>query len=143
NNKVISQKLMKYGGFNIGGVSLVPLPKSVSQSKSDFELEEDNSEITRRIQNGNISEYRNVVSGIYYTTIWGYNDQYPIAKIEDIQYNDINVSQIIAIKDASETGNQEELLTALDNFRNSLNGKKIITYTFQPLVGLLTETNIN
>lgn len=83
------------------------------------------------------------------TTIWGYNQTQPIAKIEGAKLSDIQQSLIDAIILASNTdavaavGNDETVfLSALNTFRTdaSLAGYQITTYTYDPLIGIRSVT---
>lgn len=73
--------------------------------------------------------------------LWGYNDVYPIAKIENAKYNSITPGLIDAAKSASNSGSETLLLTALANLRASLPNSMITTYTYKPLVGVSTITD--
>ncbi|MBC7410103.1 MAG: hypothetical protein H7339_17095 [Arcicella sp.] len=83
--------------------------------------------------------------------IWGYNGKYPVAKIINASqpsFNNatqgltiINASLQQAVIDASNSGNETNLLTALDNLRNSLPNAMVTTFTYKPLVGVSTITD--
>ncbi len=78
---------------------------------------------------------------IYTSIIWGYNQTLPVAKIENLQYAQIQSGIITEIQQASDSGNETELLAKLNNLRNSLSSidnVMITTYTHKPLVGLST-----
>ncbi|PWB20801.1 fibronectin type III domain-containing protein [Flavobacterium sp. HTF] len=77
----------------------------------------------------------------YNSYIWGYNGQYPIAKIENSQYSSITPSLITAAQTASNTGTEAQLLTALDNIRTALPSSLVTTYTYLPLIGVSTITD--
>ncbi|WP_282161718.1 hypothetical protein [Ulvibacterium marinum] len=89
---------------------------------------------------------------IYY--IWGYNDQYPIAKIENFETSDATAIQglIDAAVTASNADNdhceaptcKEELLRdSLDAIRShaSLNKAQMSSYTYDPMVGVTSMTD--
>ncbi len=83
--------------------------------------------------------------------IWGYNKQYPIAKIENATYTDVssfvNNIQALSNTDNDRTlhylGNEGALRQALNNLRNepSLSEALITTFTYDPLVGVTSITN--
>lgn len=78
--------------------------------------------------------------------IYGYNHQYPVAKIENMAYSSIPSGLISAIHTASSpTGSQSQLITALNNLRadSSMDTALITTYTYNPLVGVTTITAPN
>lgn len=90
---------------------------------------------------------------IYY--IWGYQEQYPIAMIENfttaqanaVQSNLINPAVAASNSDNDRTigadGKEGALRTALNSIRNNeaLKNAMITTYTYDPLVGITSVTN--
>lgn len=78
---------------------------------------------------------------IYTCIIWGYNKTLPVAKIENVQYTTITAGLITDVQDKSNTGTEAQLLTALENLRNSLPNAFITTYTHKPLIGVSTITD--
>lgn len=82
--------------------------------------------------------------GIVTCFIWGYDEKYPVAKIENMTYANISPSLISAIEIASSsTGTEANLLTALNNLRNNLalSNAMVTTYTYKPLVGITSMTD--
>ncbi len=83
--------------------------------------------------------------------IWGYQDQYPIAKIQNASYNEVApyITNLKAISNADtdhcrEAICKEELLrVALDNLRSALPNAMVSTYTYDPLIGVTSMTNAN
>ena len=82
--------------------------------------------------------------------IWGYNNQYPIAKIENLYYSSIPTSTITDLKNKSNADNdnctsptcKEEIFRmALKDLRNSFPNLMITTYTYDPLVGVTSITD--
>ncbi len=81
--------------------------------------------------------------------IWGYNDQYPIAKIENATYNQI-ASRVTDLKNKSNEDNdhcksstcKEEILrNALKELRDGLPNAIVSTYTYDPLIGVTSMTD--
>jgi hypothetical protein len=77
--------------------------------------------------------------------IWGYNNQYPIAKFENLNYSAISLSTINDLKtksnlDISAT-TENTLRSALNGLRSSYTGSMINTYTYNPLVGMTSATD--
>lgn len=78
--------------------------------------------------------------------IWGYNKNYPIAKIEGAKLSDISQTLIDNIIDASDPSQasytETNLLSKLEAFRtdSTLKGFQITTYTHKPLVGVSSIT---
>ncbi|ANF52980.1 hypothetical protein A0O34_21710 [Chryseobacterium glaciei] len=140
NGKTLSKTETKYD--NLSNL----LPSSVESS--DVQNGTSYAEVTyeRYDTKGNLQQYR-TKEGIPVTIIWGYTQTQPIAKIEGITYDQLAnlgiISGIVTASDADAANPAQEgaLLTAFTNFKNnsSLNGLKITTYTYDPLIGV---TNI-
>lgn len=85
------------------------------------------------------------------TYIWGYNKQYPIAKIENATHADVSAFignlQSLSNLDNDRTlyysGNEGALRQALDSLRNeaSLSSALITTYTYDSLIGVTSITD--
>ncbi|SEH31843.1 hypothetical protein [Chryseobacterium culicis] len=95
---------------------------------------------------GNLQQYT-TKDGISTTIIWGYNQTQPIAKIENVKIAAIQQPIIDALVNASNTdaaagSNNDEtnLLTAFNNFKNTLPGYQITTYSYDPLIGVRSIT---
>ncbi len=87
------------------------------------------------------------VSSIY---VWGYNGQYPLAKIENASYDGMPIAlqeQITVLQTQSNTENtiaeQTALRAALEGLRNHDYFAKsfITTYTYDPLIGVTSITD--
>ncbi|PRA91526.1 hypothetical protein CQ046_23220 [Chryseobacterium sp. MYb7] len=95
---------------------------------------------------GNLQQYT-TKDGISTVIIWGYNQTQPIAKIENVKIAAIPQSIIDTLVNASNTdgaagSNNDEtnLFTAFNNFKNTLPGYQITTYTYDPLIGVRSIT---
>ena len=84
-------------------------------------------------------------SHIYY--IWGYSQQYPIAKLENFTSSQaagiqgtINAA-IAASNNDDSTADENALRTALNNLRNAASGAMVTTYTYDPLIGVTSMTD--
>jgi YD repeat-containing protein len=89
--------------------------------------------------------------------IWGYQEQYPIAMIENftsakasaIQSNLLNPAITASNSDNDRTiganGKEGDLRTALNNIRNNiaLKDARVTTYTYDPLIGMTSSTDPN
>tara|TARA_R110000851_G_scaffold61343_4_gene141197 strand:- start:302357 stop:305653 length:3297 start_codon:yes stop_codon:yes gene_type:complete len=75
--------------------------------------------------------------------IWGYNGQFPIAKIENSSYGsiDTNLRNDVIYESNSSNPNEQSLLNALNNLRNSLPDAKVTTFTYKPLNGITSVTD--
>ncbi|UGU17911.1 hypothetical protein LS482_08525 [Sinomicrobium kalidii] len=116
------------------------LPEYRETSRGDNDLES-------RIQYHRYDNYGNpeeisITDGPRIVYIWGYNGEYPIAKIENIEsYSSIPSGLITTAKNASNTGTEVNLITALNNLRDALPEALITTYTYSPLIGVSTITD--
>src|SRR5690606_24220119 len=75
--------------------------------------------------------------------IWGYNGQYPIAKIEKSTLTGITAAQQVLIDLAVDASNNDSdqvsenaLRTELADLRNGFPGSHVTTYTYDPLIGI-------
>ncbi len=99
--------------------------------------------------NGNVKEVKKT-DGTTIIYIWGYQQQYPIAKIENVTYSQIS-SQVSNLQSKSnldddtclDSGSCDEknLRTALTTLRNSVPNAMVTTYTYDPLVGVTSVTD--
>ncbi|GHT60553.1 hypothetical protein AGMMS50239_09720 [Bacteroidia bacterium] len=77
--------------------------------------------------------------------LWGYKCQYPIAKIENATFdqvkNILGETLINRVRDAYTPSAAD--LTAINNLRThaNLSGAQVTTYTYKPLVGILSTTD--
>jgi len=92
---------------------------------------------------GNIIEAKNEGDGISVAYLWGYDNQYPVAKIENATYEEVKTA--LGYSD----NKMEELATSpyydespdIKNLRTKLPNAQITTYTYAPGIGILTATN--
>ncbi|MCS4300666.1 RHS repeat protein [Chryseobacterium sp. BIGb0232] len=85
------------------------------------------------------------------TTIWGYYQTYPIAKIEGLSFNQVSVLQsvIAAVSasnaDADNPDNEAVLLQALENMRKdpALKDYVMTTSTYDPMIGVTNSISPN
>lgn len=81
----------------------------------------------------------------YIVYLWSYKGEYPIAEIKNTTYKQVKdiltesfittLSQKVAPTDSD--------MNSIDNLRTRLPNSQITTYTYKPLVGILTETRPN
>lgn len=98
--------------------------------------------------NGKLKEVSKA-DGATIVYIWGYNEQYPIAKIENASYSQISsqVSNLHSKSNADNdrtiggTGNEGALRTALSSLQTSVPDALVTTYTYDPLVGVTSITD--
>lgn len=83
------------------------------------------------------------LNDVHEVYIWGYNKQYPVAKIIGTDYN-----TAIAFVDTTVLNNpasDQQLRDELNKIRTGLaaNNAMIMTYTYSPLLGITSETDAN
>ncbi|MFZ4414832.1 MAG: hypothetical protein ACOYOV_17230 [Bacteroidales bacterium] len=74
--------------------------------------------------------------------LWGYNYKYPVAKIQNSTYADV-ISAMSVTYDALQTKTETELTTIFNSLRTALPNAMITSFTYNPLFGKSTETDIN
>lgn len=104
---------------------------SSTSSKIIYDLYDDKNNLIQFHKEGDI----------YTSIVWGYNKTLIVAKIENVQYSQIQASLIQAIQNASDTGTEDNVLLALANLRNSLPNSMMTTYTHKPLIGVSSITD--
>ncbi|PQJ15315.1 RHS repeat domain-containing protein [Aureicoccus marinus] len=114
------------------------IPKEIWTKKADYDAE------LRQIYElydvkGNILQYKKP-GGSSTSFIWGYNDQFPIAKIENASYEDIRIA--LNKSNISEVINLTELeMDDINELRNSLPQAMITTYEYLPFIGITKTTD--
>ncbi len=147
NSTLLSKELYGYNDF---GNSIYKLENPYSKKgtynfESPYTLSYD--------EKGNIATISKT-NGTQTHYIWGYNQQYPIAKIENInaiQANSIGSLIDIAIDNSDidndrtldDSGTEGNLRASLDVIRNdaSLTNALITSYTYDPLIGITSTTD--
>ncbi len=83
---------------------------------------------------------------------WGYDKHFPVAKFDNLSVTDLNANttltgyldQLDAYNTLNSNADRSTLKTLNDNIRNSVAGDVMIyTYTYDPLVGLTSQTDPN
>ena len=137
------------------------LPEFVQTLKGNYSASnklQDRLQYKSYYANGNPKELLKK-SGSTITYIWGYQEQYPIAKIENATYAQI-ASQVANLQNKSNAdndrtidqlvngittyiGNEGALRQALSNLRNSsiLSNAQVTTFTYDPLIGVTSITD--
>lgn len=119
----LSDQLTKYGAYGELYLPQYIFSKkgaSVTETATDRRLTYD-----RYDAQGNLLQYH-TEDGLYTSILWGYNGQYPIAKVEGARYDEIS----------GYANNPSGLRTALPN-------AMVTTYTYEPLVGVTSITAPN
>lgn len=84
---------------------------------------------------------QNKANDITESYIYGYNNQYPVAKIVGKSYNDAITQSgiyLTVLNDPNKT--EQQIRTELNKLR-TLTGALVTTYTYKPLVGVTSETD--
>jgi YD repeat-containing protein len=90
---------------------------------------------------GNILQYT-AKDGIVNSFIWGYNKQYPVAKIVGKSYSDAISGSGIVLNTVNAPSSDSLMRLELNKLR-TLTGCFVSTYTYKPLVGVTSETDPN
>jgi YD repeat-containing protein len=125
------------GYLNNGGM---PLVREVKENKTSDK--NNNIVFEKYDMEGRLLQFKQA-DNVSTSVIWGYNNEYPIAKLENIAYNEIPSDLIAQLKTKSNGFIQSELMDAFTNLRNSpvLNKGLITTYTYAPLIGVTSITD--
>ncbi|MCB4797219.1 RHS repeat domain-containing protein [Neotamlana laminarinivorans] len=125
------------------------LPEFIETSKGENVLEE-RIVFKDYYENGNVKEVHKT-DGTHVVYIWGYNQTQPIAKIENVTYDDIQsyVANLQSLSDAdndncldTENCNESVLREALSVLRANLPDTAMMTsYTYNPLIGITSTTD--
>ncbi|WP_163409598.1 hypothetical protein [Flavobacterium ajazii] len=111
------------------------LPEAIQISKNN-EILEDRIQYHNYYASGNLKEVSQK-DGVHIIYLWGYNNQYPIAKIENATNSQIASALGVSNLDSINESN----LSAINALRTSQPNSMITTYTYKPLVGMSTMTD--
>ncbi len=132
----VGKVLTNYSSFN-GGTLLAPA--SIETSKNAGVLF---TEVTLQKYGakGNLLQYTGR-DGVVCSILWGYKDNYPVAKITGVTYDQAvtYINLAVCFNPVSDVA----LRTELNNLRVNLSGKLISTYTYAPLIGITSQTDPN
>jgi hypothetical protein len=150
-NELLSRQRTNYKDWDIDlglptNTDMV-LPGNVQSSKGENVLQ-DRIQYVSYYNNGNVQEVSKT-DGTHIVYIWGYQEVYPIAKIENATYSQVSY-QVANLQTKSNndndrtigtSGNEGILRTALESLRSSLPNAMVTTYTYDPLIGLTSVTD--
>jgi YD repeat-containing protein len=152
NNRLVSATLntfaLEQNGASpfIESVSVMPINSTttngfITTSNTNTLFTKDTRYIKRilyKAVNGNLVE-ENRVQGAKVTYLWGYKNTLPVAKIVNSDYNSIasTVNQAILDNPTSEQGLKDEF----SRLRLASPNAHIVSYTYEPLIGLKSETD--
>lgn len=93
---------------------------------------------------GNLVQYT-TLDGLSTTLLWGYSSFYPIAEIKNAKYSDItpiiNDATLSSLSDKALISESDSLLINNLRINNLLEKAQISTYTYKPLVGMISAMN--
>ncbi len=153
-NGVVLSKNTQRTSYKNWGNDIV-LPKSIRTLKGDYNSTntlEARVEFHDYYDNGNAKEVSKA-DGVHAVYVWGYNEQYPIAKIENATFtagkpNSITTSLQMLINNAITASVNEATESAENNLRDKLQllregfpNAMITTYTYDPLIGVTSITD--
>lgn len=136
----------------------IVLPESIETLKGVYNSTSNKLEPRIRYHsyypNGNVKEFSKQ-DGTRVVYIWGYNEQYPVAKIEGVRFSDIPTEVYTDIVSKSNldtdrtikfSGKEGALRASLNRLREAadcplLKEAMITTYTYDPLVGVTSITD--
>lgn len=125
-----------YYKYHNWGDNLIEIQDIYSSIKSNV--------LEKRINFHDYDQYGNPLmisknSGSVTSYFWGYNGQYPIAKVENATYSEI--ASALSTTSTILKGYDESNIAAINTLRSNLPKASVTTYTYEPLVGLRTVTN--
>lgn len=132
--------------FFTGGLGGVWKPQSVATSVASNALSTD---LTYDLYGSSSDPFKNQLlqyhdkSGVNTTIIWGYDGQYPVARIIGKSYADAVSQSGISISTINNLLTSEASMKTELNKLRSLSDCLVTTYTYKPLVGALCETSPN
>jgi YD repeat-containing protein len=73
--------------------------------------------------------------------LWGYNFQYPVAKIVGNDFTTAGQYINLDILNNTSAYTDDQVRAGLNNLRSSLTGSLVTTYTYKPIVGMTSQTD--
>ncbi len=77
--------------------------------------------------------------------IFGYNNMFPVAKLSGVKYSQISAQRLLDIKNLTNVAitpaSELEVATELNKLRVDFPNAQITTYTYNPVIGVTSETN--
>lgn len=136
-NKELSKSKENYSFWQ--GNTIIQ-PSSIQKSLLANALETE-ATINDYDNKGNIKQVTGK-DGIIISYIWGYNQQYPVAKVVNRTYSDAVSQSAVDMAILNAPANETVLRIELNKFRN-LSNAFATTYTYKSLIGITSETDPN
>ncbi|MGB3453871.1 MAG: RHS repeat domain-containing protein [Moheibacter sp.] len=136
------EKHLKYGQNQSTGNLLLPVELHTKKGFNSININNTDDRkltYTKYDTGGNLLEYL-TEDGSPVSLIWGYDNQYPIAKIEGVAYDNLPEQKVTALQNLSDSGQLSA--QSFYDLINSVDGM-VTAYTYEPLVGVKTITQPN
>lgn len=134
----LSEEHTSFREWEFSSTHKLLLPELIKTSKGTNSLE-NRIEYLQYDDKGNPLEVKQT-NGTHIVYIWGYNQSYPIAKIENATYSQVS-SYVSNLQTLSNGTNESGLISALDTLRANLPNALVTTYIYKPLVGVTSITD--
>jgi YD repeat-containing protein len=147
NGTKVATKQIDYTDYGAAGtanlVSQIGTAKGTNSTETRLVFDYD--PISKNIITAVNSSAGSIINDSYESYIFGYNEMFPVAKLVGIKYDQIPVSDIAAIKAASNIvitpTNDANLRNAFSDLRSHLPNVFITTYTYNPVIGVTSTTD--
>ncbi|WP_075340754.1 RHS repeat domain-containing protein [Tenacibaculum agarivorans] len=141
NGVTLGEKTTEYNIFPIEstlGTKVLPHKEIVSKGNNpDYE----NMIYDKYDDHDNLLEYHRP-GGIYTSILWGFDKEYPLAKVEGVKYDEmIAVFSSVELSALNDNSNVNALRNILNKLRGHFPKALITTYTLDPLIGLTSITD--
>lgn len=152
NGNIVSGEVHDFDGYgNITGIyryensTLLPMPTHDPSGlyPTGFNLKDNLSYTT----NSKVKEF-DPLNNIPTAVLWGYNNMYPIAEVKNATYQnlvDVLGQSTIDQLSGNAPGTDNQVRDILNQLRTnmSLKGSLVTTYTYAPLIGMTSQTDVN
>lgn len=141
NGNVVAQKVIKYQAGKASNISTNFVCPQTEYFQNGNHPEETRVEYNKCNLHGKPTEI--TVDGKTSVYLWGYCNQYPIAKIENATYTEVTsvLGELLPEEIAAAIAPNEQQWETVNALRTQLPNAKVSTYTYKPMIGLLSETN--
>lgn len=131
-----SRQRMHYSIYN-GSMFLSDSMYAQSRTSDPMELRAVNTKYDRK---GNLVE-KQLTNNVKTSYLWGYNGQYPVARIVGSDFNTVNARVDTALLNNGSTAQIAAQLATLRQSFASDASVQVFTYLYEPLVGMISETD--
>lgn len=133
-----THKTTSYQAWNVATGVKIYEPSQISLKATPNSNLEERVSFNAYDKNGNVLEVQ-PAGGLKEVYLWGYASQFPVAKIVDADY--ATASALINQNVLDAPTSDAALITELNKLRTNLPKSLVTTYTYNPFVGITTETN--